>query len=393
MAADEITVVSPPSTTDVTQQTLAMMAALTGVLTDYNQGSQVRTMVESFGGVIEQQGIGAQTLALQAIVVSALSLFKISPAGAVPAQGAVTFNTGTGSNPPPATQSVQIPAGTIVQTAGGVQFFTTEAATLQSGGTSISVNVQAVIGGSTGNVATGAIVQIVSGLTYPLVVSNAAPTAGGIDAQSASQGLSTLAAKIASLIAGSPVAIANGVIGVIAPGSQETVQYSTCYEPWVAAGTGAGSGVAGFTLYVDNGAGTASSALLAAVKVAIDGNQSKDADGLRPAGVPYSIDAVVPVYADVFVVGTVNSLANTAVVSGSTVTAVQSYFAGLQFGSPAEQSQLSALVSNAAIGALTSLTVTLAYAAASGTAVNEVTGLEYNRIILNNLSITLTGGG
>lgn len=390
--ANEITVASPPSTNDVTQQVLAMMAALSGVLTDYNAGSQVRTLSESFGAVVEQQGIGAQTLVLQAIAYSALSLFGISEAGAVPAQGSVTFSTGTGGSPPPATQSVDIPLGTLVATAGGVQFATTADATLQSGGTSVTVNVQAVQGGATGNVAAGAIVQIISGLSYPLVVTNASPTAGGIDSQSASQGLSTLAAKISSLIAGSPVAVANGVIGVQASGTLETVQYSTCYEPWVAAGTGAGSGTAGFTVYVDNGAGTASAALLAAVSGALNGNQSLGEDGLRPAGVPFQVAAVLPVYADVTITGTVNSLANTAVVSGAVQNAVDAYFSGLQFGFPAEQSQLSALVSNAAIGALTSLTVALAYASASGTTVTEVTGLEYNRIILQNLSINLTSG-
>lgn len=389
MAENKITVASPPTTNDVVQETLAMMAALTGVITDYNRGSQIRTIMESVGAVVEQQSIGAQTLVLQAIATSAMTLFNIQPNPAIAAVGQVTFATGTGANPPPATQSVAIPAGTLVQTAGGVQFATTQQATLQPGATSVTVPVQAVTGGAGGNVAAGAIVQVISGLSYPLTITNANPTAGGIDAQSPSQGLSRLAAAIASISAGSPVAIANGVIGVKASGSAETVQYATVYEPWIAAGAGSGSTEAGFTVYIDNGAGAASAGLISAVKTKLDGNKQTGDMGLRDAGVPYGISAVQPIFANVAVSGSLNSLANTAVVSGAIAQAVQAYFTSLQFGISAEQAQLSALVSNAAIGALTSLDVTLAYASNPSTAVTAVTGLEFNRIVLQSLQISI----
>jgi hypothetical protein len=381
----EVTVAAPPSTIDVLEQVLAMMAGLSGVATDYNKGSQLRTMVEAQGATIEQQGVGMQTLVLQALVVGAMTLFNIAPEAAIQSVGTVTFATSNLPNPPPATQAVQIPVGTLVQTAGGIQFETTEAGTLQAGASSIDIPVQAVNGGANGNVAAGAINQLISGLSYPLQVSNAAPTADGADQQSASQGLSLLASKIASLLIGSPVAIANGVAGISASGTSETVQFSTVYEPWIVNN----SNEAGFTVYIDNGSGSASANLIAAVQSYLNGNQQANQPGNRPSGVPYGVQAVQPVFANVVVSGSLNGLVSTAAVSGSMADAVQSYFA-LAFGEPAEQPQLSAAVSNAAVGSLTSLSVTLYYASNPTTAVSAVTGLPYNRVVLQNLEIDLS---
>jgi hypothetical protein len=204
------------------------MAALSGVLTDYNAGSQIRTQSEAIGSVVEQQGIWAQAEAFQALVYSAMSLFGITAGQAVAASGTVTFSTSSTGTPPPATQNVSIPAGTIVQTTGGVQFQTTTAATLSSGLGSIDLPVSAVVAGSAGNVPAGAINTIISGLTYPLFVTNAAATANGADAQSAAQSLALFAAQVASIGLSSPVAIANAAMGVSY--GAETVQFSTCFD-------------------------------------------------------------------------------------------------------------------------------------------------------------------
>lgn len=365
------------------------MAALAGVVTDYNVGSQIRTVAESFGSVIEQEGVAAQALALQALAYSALGAFGIAASGAVGAIGTVTFSTAA-SSPPPAPQAVSIPLGTLIQTAGGIQFATTAAATLNQGSTSVDVEVQAVSAGVAGNVPAAAINQLVSSLTYPLTVSNAAPTTGGADAETPSQALALLAATIAALVGGSPVSVANAAIGVVASGSNETVAYATCYEPWVAAGSGAGSGTAGFDVYVDNGAGAASSGLIAAVTSKLNGNAALAQNGYRPAGVPYSVLAVLPVYCNLSVVATVNSFGNTASVSGAIQSAINAYFSTVNFGNTVYQADAAAYAANAAVGLLTALAVNLYYASASGTAVTAVTGFGYNRAILQNLTITVS---
>jgi hypothetical protein len=384
------TVAAPPSTTAIAQQVLASMAALSGVLTDYNVGSQIRTQTESLGSVGEIQGISSVALALQVIAYSAMSLFGITPNAAVPATGTVTFTTAL-ANPPPATQNVSIPLGTLVQTIGGIQFATTQTAVLLQGAPSINVPIQAVQGGILGNVPGGAIVQIITGLSYPLVVFNSAPTVGGLNAETPSQAMTRLAAKISSLVGGSPVSVANAAYGVMATGSNEAVLYSTCYEPWIAAASGSsGATQAGFSVYIDDGAGTASSGLISAVYTKLNGNLLADIPAYRPAGVPYHIYAVTPVFANVSVSGNLVSYANKASVVSNITTAVSGYFT-LPFGIPASIGAITAVVSNAALGLLTAIDIGLFYASdLSQTLTPAVTGQAYQRVLLNTLTVNLT---
>lgn len=385
------TVAAPPSTEDTASTELAVMAATTGVATDFNKGSQIRTQAESIGAVVELQGASVLALAIQAIAYSAMGLFSITPNGAIPAVGTVTMSTAAGTLPPPATQAVQIPQGTLLQTQGGIQVTTTQLVTLLQGSGSIQVPVQAVIAGVGGNVPAGSLTQLVSSLTYPLVVTNAAPLTNGADAETPAQALSRVAAKMASVAGGSPVGIANSVIGVQASGTSETVLYSTVYEPWIAAGSGPGSGTAGFTLFIDNGSGTASSALIAAATSVLNGNQLTGKIGSRDAGMPFGVQAVQPVFAAVSVVGTLNSFGVQTTVAAAITKAVNAYFASLQFCVDqtqfAESSVLSAQVSNAAIGTLSSLQVTLAYGSSPSSGVAAVSGVGFNRVILQNLSV------
>lgn len=388
--ANSITVAAPPTTPVVAASIMATMAALSGVLTDYNQGSQIRTLAESVGAVAEQQGNWTQTIAFQALVYSAMSAFGITPNTAVPASGTVTFATAAAvSGAPPATQNINIPAGTLVQTGGGVQFQTASTVTLVSGSASVDAAVTAVVSGLIGNVPIGAVNLIVSALIYPLFVSNAAGTAGGIDAEPASQTLSRFAAKVASIGLASPVAIANAAVGVSASGTGETVLYSTCYEPFLAAGSGAGSGTAGWELFIDNGAGTASSGLISAVNDVLNGVAGSNPVGYRDAGVPYQILAVTPTVAVVGVSGVVSSLATPALVSGVIAQAVSGYFS-LPFGAPAQQAQISVIIGNATLGLLTSLAVAL-YASGSGSPTQTLTTSPSGRIILGALSQSLSG--
>lgn len=380
----DVTTASPPTTVDTTSQALATMAALNGVSTDYNKGSQIRTFTEAMGAVVEQQGVWVQATAFQAAVYGALQAFGIFPETAVTASGTVTFATSFPlMSAAPVNQNVAIPSGTIVQTAGGIQFGTTAGSLLASGSISVDVGIVALIGGIAGNVTAASINQIVNGLNYPLSVLNVSGTLGGVDAESPSQTLARFAAERSAVPASTPNGIANAVIGVTASGSGETVRYSTLEEPWI---TG---GAPGWNLYLDNGSGTASSDLIAAVNLALFSTPANPY-GIRDAGVPYAIYAVSPTVAVVSVTGTVNTLANTSVVSGAIAQAVSGYFV-LPFGVPAEQSQIAAVVANASLGALTSLTVALT---ASGSLIptTALTPAATGRVILGGVFISIAPG-
>lgn len=386
------TVAASPTATEVAVNLLATMASLSGVATDFNKGSQIRTQSEAIGAVIDTQGVSNQALVLQGLAYSAMSLFGITPSGAVPASGTVTFATSfptTGA--PAATQSVAIPAGTLMQTSGGVQFATIAAVTLPSGATSVDAPVQAAIGGTGGNVPALAISGFpLTPVGYPIFVQNSAPIVGGTNAETPSEALARFTAKTSTLGLSSPVAVANALIGFTASGTGETVRFSACFEPWLAAGSGAGSGTAGFTVYIDNGTGAASSGLVAQSTVYLTGNAASGQSGFRPAGVPFSVQAVQPVYADVTVSGNViPGIIPVTTIIGAVTTEVQAYFAGLGFQVAAQQAQIAADTANAGLGLFQSLTVNLFYSG-TGTPVPAVSGGPSSRIILNNLTVNVS---
>ena len=370
------TVPAFPTTLDIATSILALMGAQSGVLTDYNPGSIIRTLAESLGSPIELQGLAEQTQAYQAMIYGAIAAFGIYPLGATYATGTVMFMA-----PGPATQAVGIPAGTLIQTTGGVQFTTVSAVALASGATYVNTGVTAVSGGTTGNVPASGINQILSGLSYPLSVTNPLATAGGANAESLAGTLTRFAAAVAAPGVASPVAVANGAIGVYS--GTESVKFSNCYEPWIAS-----SGVSGmgFQLYIDDGTGTASTALVAAVQTAISGTP-----GFRPAGVPFAIMSATPNYATVMVSGSMLPQFDSA--SGTITTAVssalQSYVGGFVFDQTLFQGNLSAVVGNAGEGQLSSFTVTLSMASgASG--ISSISGSYSGRVVLSNLQVYIS---
>lgn len=387
--SDTLTVAAPPTTAEVAADLLLWIGAQSGVLTDFNVGSQIRTDAEALGAVVETQSVIGQAEAFQAMVYAAWAAFNIYPMAAFAATATVTFTTGTGANPPPATLAVVIPAGTIVQTVGGIQFATNTNATLAQGAISVDATVSAVVAGSVGNVAAGAINQIASALPYPLQVTNSEPAAGGTDAESPAQTMARFTALVGSIGLATPVAIANGCIGVSVSGTAEMVKYATVYEPWIdQAAQGVADPTPGFQVYVDNGSGAASTNLLAAVEAALDGDQATGKDGFRPAGVPYSVSAVQPLNCDVVVSGAAIATGLDASLNAAATVAVDTYFAGLGFGEPAESTQLTAAVANAVAGNISTLSITLMNS--SGVSVPTVypTGIE--RVILQQLVVSFS---
>lgn len=389
------TVAATPNTVQVATQLLALMASLNGAPTDYNEGSQIRTLSEAIGAVTEIEGVGSQALAFQALLYGAMSAFGIQQPSGTVATGTVTFTTSIPvSAAPIAPQSVPIPINTLLQSTGGVQFETTAAATLASGTASVNVPIQAVQTGANGNLVAGAILGTPqTSLGYPLFVINNSPTGGGSDPGSFSSALAQFTSKVNSIGLSSPVAVANAVIGVVSSGTGETVQFSSVYEPWIAAGSGAGSGTAGFTLYVDNGTGTASPSLLAAVTAWINGSVNANQSGYRPAGVPYIVSATTAVYATAVVSGVLfpGLLATGSVVS-SVTSGIVNYFSALGIApAAAYQSQVAAEASDAALGAFQSLTASIFYSG-SATPVTVVSGGVGTRVILASLSVNIQTG-
>lgn len=378
------TIPALPNAIENAQALLAGMAAQTGTLTDYNSGSIIRQIASSLGAILEEQGVASTALVYQAIIYGAYTAYGITPLGATPATGQVIFTTSLGASPPPATQNVLIPAGTYIATDGGVQFQTTSTINLASGNSSVSVGVNAVASGVAGNVPASSILQILNGLPYPLYVINPLPTQGGANAETPNQTAARFAAAVALPGLASPLAVADAAIGVTVSGTGETCLYSTCYEPWIVGGSAATN--LGFTVYVDNGTGSASNSLLAAVSSAINVSPQ-----YRPAGVPWSVQAVGPVLAAVGVTGTLlpQYVSQSGAITGAIVSGIVNYFASLQFGQTCYQPQIAAAVANAAPGALNSLSITLQIYQTSPI-ITSIVPAATGRVILETLGMAIT---
>jgi hypothetical protein len=388
-----VTVAASPSAVESATGLLAQMAALSGGATDYNIGSQIRTLAEAQGAALEQQGIGSQALALQALAYGAMSLFGIGQPQALNASGVVTFATSLPlSGAPNVPQAVLIPSGTLVGTAGGVQFAVPSGVVLASGTSAVNAAVICTAAGPNGNVPASGISSVLTSIGWPLVVVNANATAGGAAAGSYSSALALFTAKVASLGLCTPVAVPNAVIGVSGIAG-EYVAFAANYEPWLAAGSGAGSGTAGFTLYVDNGSGSASSTLLANVRAYLNGSVSQNQPGARPDGVPCVVSGVTPVYATVTVSGTLipGTLAS-GTVQAAVTSGVTTYFNNLNFApNAAQQAQIAGAAADAGLGSFQSLSVSLYYSG-GGSPVAVVSGTVGTRVILAGLTVTIGPG-
>lgn len=379
----QITVAAPPTTAETALDMLQWIFSGTNQVTDYNVGSIVRTYAEAIGANNETESITAQAQALQALVYSAYSAFGISPLVATPSVGSVTFST-LSFSPLPANVSVLIPSGTIVSTTSNVQFTTTANALLVSGTTSVVVPIQSIQTGALTNVASGTVTILSTALAYPLGVTNVLPTAGGINAETTSQTLSRFTAFVDSLGLCSPIAIASAVIGVSY--GQERVQYSTVYEPWVAqAVSGITPLTIGYDVILDNGSGSASSNLISAVTTFLT---SGGIAGYRPAGVPFSVLAVVPTLASVSVSAIALNSSFASAIQTSISQAITTYFNSLLFAQIAEITQLTATIATAVIGQLSSLSISMFDV--NGNPQTTITPSVSGRVILQSSSVTVT---
>ncbi len=382
-----ITTAAPPTTAEVAADLAAWIGGQSGVLTDFNPGSQVRTDAEALGSVIEMQGVINQAEVFQAMVYSAWAAFNIIPQLAISSAGPVLFITGGASSPPQAPFDILIPAGTIVQTVGGTQFVTASDVVLPTGSTSVAAVVTAVVPGAGGNVPIGAISQIATALPFPLQVRNTAPTVGGDDAETAPQTMARFTATIAALGKCTPVAVANACIGVTF--GNETVAFATVDEPWIAQAQANVSPLTpGFNVYIDNGSGAASFGLRGAVTTKLNGDAATGDDGDRPAGVPFTVNGVTAVPCSVTVTGKALTSGLDAGLTAATISAINSYFAALAFGEPAQISTLLPVIANQVAGNVTSLTVVLLNSVNVAVTVIQPPGI--GRVILTSSTVTFT---
>lgn len=289
----------------------AVQGAATTVL-DLTVGSVLRAILEANAGL----GLWLQWLLLLVLQTtraatssnsdldSWMADFSLTRLPAATARGSATFSRFT------AVTAGVVPVGTTVTTADLSQNFTvtadpTNAAwsaaqngfTLAVGVASVSVAVTAAVAGSAGNVQAGAITLIGAAIPGVDTVVNAAPTAGGMDAESDPALRARFAAYLVSLFKATTAAIGYAV-STVQQGLQYTIQENV---------TQSGAAQPGcFVVTVDDGSGAPPAALLTAVQTAIE--------GVRPVGSIWTVVGPTVLTANVgMAIATVPAVSHAAV--------------------------------------------------------------------------------
>lgn len=348
------------------QNILNTIQAKVNAVLDFTIGSVFVALAEAQG----QTAMWLQSLILQVLAWtraqtstgSALDLwlgqFGFTRLPGVSASGSVTM----GANVAP-TSPVSIPAGTTVQTLTGVQFVTSSAATLAAGSTSVSVPVTAVLSGTTGNVAAGAIAQFVTAVPGIDTVTNPVAFTNGVDPESDSAVRSRFATYIASLQKGTRLAVTAALLGVQQGLTYNLVEFQT---------TGGVSASAYFYVVVNDGSGNPPSTLLQSIYNAID--------VVKAAGIQFNVYGPTAVTVNVGMTVTIAAGYQFSAVQSAIETAIGQYIAALPIGGTLYWSQLYAIAYGVAgVVEVTSMT------ANSGTA--DITAGNNGAIVAGTYSI------
>lgn len=255
-------------------------------ISDFNAGSVISSEIEAFARELAIAYSETRAGFSEVLTKMPFTVFGLSKSAAQYAVGTVTFSRVS------AVGDILIPQGSQVATAGGVLFETTEAKTLANGAASVDVAVRAYESGTSGNVPAGTVTVFVSGFSGIDAVVNNGPIGGGVNEESDNEYLARFRAYLLGLGKSNIYGLISGALVNPALRSVSVVEH---FPPR--------SGLYNATLYLDDGFGTVSSAIIAQVKAVVDGDGTLANPGYRAAGI--NVDYLAPTAVPINVEGTV----------------------------------------------------------------------------------------
>ena len=285
--------------TAMIQQMAATLQGTAVQLLDLSVGSVLRALLEACASVaLWMQWLVLQVLSMTRAATSVgpdldswMADFSFVRLQAVSAVGIVTFsryNSGI---------TAIIPVGTIVRVTQGTQTFTvvadptnpawngTDGYTLLSGAGSVNVPVLATLPGSAGNVQNGAIGLLASPIPGVDVVTNSAPTSGGLAAETDLAFCARFQLYINSRSLATELAVLSAIASL-----QQGLRYAVLENKTMAGIPQIGN----FCVIVDDGTGSPPLAVLSAAQSAVN--------AVRPIGSTFSVNGPVVTIAAVNVV-------------------------------------------------------------------------------------------
>ena len=263
----------------ITDDMIARMRASTSKVTDFNVGSVVRALLEAPALEVDELYQAMYYGLLEAIPTAIYTGFGFDLQPAFAAAGWVSA-----SIPAAVSVDLPIPQGTALSAYDGTVYSVAQDGAIPAGQTSTLLRVVAATPGAAGNQPTGAIDVEIGSIRY-----RSAEISAGRDAETHGERAERFAAYIRSLARGtiSSLEYAARLAAVYSPAgvAVERVERAAVQEE-------AGH----VSLYVHNGSGATSAALVAQVQALIDGYRDADTGawvgGYRPTGMRVDVAAM-----------------------------------------------------------------------------------------------------
>ncbi|GAA6747456.1 baseplate J/gp47 family protein [Thermus brockianus] len=296
---------------------MATFYARSGIRPDPTPGSVLRTLFEAVGFQVEDLTFRFDQAVRKAIPQAVFEAFGFTPRSATRAQTLLRFTRGA-----PQPVPLAIPQGFRVARADGAEYETLEEAAIPAGATHVDVPAAAVEPGEAGNAPAGAIRYPRFPLPGLLGVENPVPAAGGQDEEPLEEQKRRFALYIAQVHRATRYALEAAALTAVGPNGErarEALVLDAVARPCLPPGV--------VEVWVDDGFGTATDGLLAAVGAAVD--------RMRAAGVYVRVHRVEPVPVDVRA-----QVRGSEAARGAVAGAVRRYLYGLRVGEKVSRENL-----------------------------------------------------
>lgn len=313
-------------------------------VTDFNEGSIVRTIVEAPASEIDELYQQMFNGLKEAIPAATYYSFDFDALPALPATGLV--RVAIASN----TADVLISAGTTVSYQNGdVDYTVNQDVTIAAGNTFADVLVTATTAGAAGNVPAGTQFTLAPAPAGFVSATNLSPWANGTDAETEDDRKVRFRAFVQSLNRGTVAALEYGLkttsLTDASGNVTERVVSASIVEPWK--DIDPNMPISLVECYIHNGVGSTSSALVNRAREVIYGyydTNGKAVPGWKAAGVKVEVYAATEHDVDVVGVLTTTPGYDKPTLIAQATEAVYAYIQGLDIGAPAILSEIIALI-------------------------------------------------
>jgi len=315
-------------------------------LTDFTVGSKVRTIYEAVAIVLEEQTDKLYRYMKELIETNVYAVFGFDKTPAVYATGVATFSRSTA-----ATGTYYIAAGTTLtskasQYSSPIKFYTTAAAVIEIGATSVDVAVICAVAGTAGNIYANTLTTFIMQPTGVERVTNASAFINGAEEETSDKQKTRFQEFMEAQSRGVLQSIAYGAKKATVTNSSgtviELVTQATATEDLV-------NKLCQVDLYIWNGVGTASAALITNVGTVLTGYYDSNGDpvyGYKPAGVKVNVYSAPMKTVKVKLALTPESWTTLAAIQATVEAEVTRYFSSLVLNQTAIQSAVEACVKN-----------------------------------------------